>query len=416
MKKLVLISVLAALMLVFGGCSNEEPVLIENENNLSSLEVADEPEETPEDFPSESEEPKPEEQEKPEEEHELASIENFDFSRISGKSVKSGEICFETDNIPLEYAFDETGHFSRWEKDLFSPEIAEIKAADGHDIARFGELSAKDIKGIFAFLDGFEAGFFDEKSELNPHTGGALYFGAYDKDGKELWTATFNGGWLIIHLAGDAERIIYDVDNQNVPWPSFEFLEPEPIAENTDSDFNKLRDIYYSDPKKISFDFGSYTGNVDIGMFTPIYQTVYDYSDGAGFQMFKADIKNGRTFLELSEPTERFYIAYYEENEKSTMELYLEDGIYKFGMKFTDDKYDHFAMPKNEDLVSIARKLDLSKTECRYLRIIGYADGIFFGDGANEYFYVIGTGIDAMDDFSAGELVSAEKLAEAMFG
>ena len=191
--------------------------------------------------------------------------------------------------------------------------------------------------------------------------------------------------------------------------------ETEESAEAKNASFEKLINIYYKDTNGYAFDFGDYAGNIDTEKFTPIYQTVYDYSDFVEYQLFGAEIKNGKSFMELTEPTERFYIAYYEPEEESTMELYLEDGKYNFGMRFVDDKYKNFAIPKTEELLALSEKLDLEKTECRYVRIIGYASGILINDGMNEYFYVISTGSYAMGEFSEGELVAWEELAERMF-
>lgn len=395
MKKLVLMFLMAALLIAFAACSNEEPVLVKNENGLSSQKV-------PENSIAEKEEPVPEE--------------TFDFSEISGKVARSDEICFETENIPWEYAFEQTEHFDRWKKLLFSPEIAEIKAADGHDAVKLGELSQKDVKDIFTFLGGFEPGTFDEKSELNPHTGGAIHFGAYDKNGNSLWTASFNGGWLIIRLEDDEECIIYDVDKQNVEWPSFEFLKTEPIAENNDSAFDNLCEIYYNETGEYSFDMTNVDAGIDPAMFTQIYQTVYDYSDFVGYQMFKTEIENGKTFMELTEPTENYYIAFYEDGEECAALFALSEGEYRFVMAIKGNGLKCFALPEAEEVISLAKELDLSKTECKHVRIIGYMDGILINDGEKEYFYVLGVGTYALGNFFEGELLTTAELAERMFG
>ncbi len=397
---------------LFCACSNENEAVIENENSLSAPEDTDKTDGINEDSSSEqgegeSEEPK----------------EKLDLSSVSGEAVNFFDIWPEEEPA-TEYSFENIEYAEKWKDMLFSPDIVLIKAADGHNELQSGQLSAENVSLIFAFLESLSPKNFSPDSELNPSTGGAVAFGAFEENGSELWKVTYNGNWLVIHINGEEKGYIFDVEGQRTAKSPFDFLFPAPpiepqVSEPVDTEnqaFEKLRDIYYTDPLKISFDLGSYPGDTDIERFTPIYRTVYDYSDGAGYQMFKTDIMNGKTFLELTAPTDTYYVAYGENGTESSAMVTLEDGKYRLGMLFSDDNCKHFAMPETQELISLAGKLDLSKTICRRVQFIGYADGILINDGANEYFYVIGTTGESADDFSEGELLSAAELAEKMFG
>lgn len=405
MKKTIFFLMAALMFFVFCSCEKDLPA-----KDNSDIPTASEPEDIPETVPEETPENIPGEvpEEKPEE--------IPDVSHILGTAVKNIEIWNENESPSSDYVYELTDHFDRWKNLLFSPEISVLKAADAHDIVRYGEISLEDVEAVFRFLNGFEPGVFDENSELNPHTGGGLCFGAYTNSGDEIWKAVYNGGWLIIHLAGDEKSFVYNVEGQNTEWPAFEFLEPEPIVSNTISAFEKLCKIYYTEPENAVFDTADYPGEIDTEKFTRIYQTEYYYSDGSDYQMFKADIKNGKTFSELIVPTDRFFVSYLENGEVSTMELTYTDGVYVFGMRFPEDNGERFIMPETPELSDLAKKLDLRTTECRNVRLIGYADGILMTDGQSEYFYVLGVGANSIDDMKNGDLLSSAELAEKMFG